>query len=73
MPHTITLLKDYDTEKTQAKLRKIALASSVLQNRCETKSKKQPYEVFQAESTLSVEANKIAAVVALTLSSCSWK
>lgn len=74
MLHTITLPKEHDTEKVQAKLQKITLASSeVLKSKCETKNKKPPYEVFQAESTLSVEANKIASIAESTLFSCSYK
>ncbi|ANG65884.1 reticulate body protein Rbp-7 [Chlamydia gallinacea] len=73
MPHTITLPKEHDTEKVQEKLQKITLASSeVLKSKCEAKNKK-PYEVFQAESTLSVEANKIASIAEYTLFSCSYK
>ncbi|AHK63445.1 hypothetical protein BOKEGFJH_00570 [Chlamydia avium] len=64
MSYTITLPEEHNTEKIQDNLQKITLASSeVLKSKYETKNKKQPYEVFQAESTLSVEANKIASVV----------
>ncbi|AAP05555.1 reticulate body protein Rbp-7 [Chlamydia caviae] len=75
MSHTITLLTtDNNTEEIKKALQKITAASScVLGSSREQENADQPYDVCQAESTLSVEASKIASVAEGTLLSCCCK
>ncbi|WP_139415136.1 reticulate body protein Rbp-7 [Chlamydia abortus] len=75
MTHTITLLTtDNNTEELKQALEKITTAySCVLGSSHEQENADQNYEICQAESTLSVEANKIVSVAEGALLSCCCK
>ncbi|BAE80972.1 hypothetical protein [Chlamydia felis Fe/C-56] len=75
MSHTITLLTtDSNTEEIKKALQRITSASScVLGFSHEQGKDDQSYEVCQAESTLSVEASKIASIAEGALLSCCCK
>ncbi|WP_348663119.1 reticulate body protein Rbp-7 [Chlamydia vaughanii] len=75
MARTFTLLTtDNNTDELNKALQRIASASScVLGTSHVSGNKEQPYEVCRAESSLSVEAGKIASVAEDTLFSCSCK
>lgn len=64
MSHTFTIsTRDHNTSEQNNALHKISKACMHIFTKTYVENSEQPYEVYHAESSLSLEANKIASVI----------